>query len=285
MAYPLIKIGYQQFQVDLADLGGKILFAGVRFFFAGVLVLLFCKGKGVELDLRRKRDVWWIALLAVVNTTLHYMFAYIGLGYNSSARSTILDSMGGFILILLSLIFFSDDRLSKRKIFGCLLGITGIVVMNLQPGVDFFENITFQGDGMILLNACCGALGGVITRVVSKRVNMMYATGYSMLFGGAILLGMGIVVGTKSTWQITATGIFVLFLLVLISAVCFAVYNELLACHPISQVAIYNALIPVLGVFFAALLLKEALKWQYFLAVVMVALGIFVNNINEKQKA
>ena len=38
------------------------------------------------------------------------------------------------------------------------------------------------------------------------------------------------------------------------------------------------ALIPVLGVVFAALLLGEALKWQYFVAMFMVASGIFVTN-------
>ena len=41
LAYPLIKIGYQEFQITSADLGGKILFAGIRFLFAGMLVLVF----------------------------------------------------------------------------------------------------------------------------------------------------------------------------------------------------------------------------------------------------
>ena len=39
-------------------------------------------------------------------------------------------------------------------------------------------------DGMILLNAGCAALGGVITRVASKKMNMMQATGQSMMIGG-----------------------------------------------------------------------------------------------------
>ena len=38
LAYPLIKIGYQEFGIDSADLGGKILFAGIRVFLAGVFV-------------------------------------------------------------------------------------------------------------------------------------------------------------------------------------------------------------------------------------------------------
>ena len=41
LAYPLIKVGYEQFEIGSSDLGGKILFAGVRFFLAGLFVLIF----------------------------------------------------------------------------------------------------------------------------------------------------------------------------------------------------------------------------------------------------
>lgn len=46
LAYPLIKIGYQEYQIASADLGGKILFAGIRFLFCryvGFGILLFEK--------------------------------------------------------------------------------------------------------------------------------------------------------------------------------------------------------------------------------------------------
>lgn len=278
LAYPFIKMGYKEFQIASTDLGGKILFAGIRFLFAGLLVSCFCRLRKKKLELENTNDLWWLILLAIVNTTLHYMFAYIGLGYNPSARSTILDSMGGFFLIILSTILFSDDKLSVSKILGCTLGIAGVVAINLQPGEAFFADITFRGDGMILLNACCGALGGVITRITSKKMNMMPATGQSMMIGGALLLVIGFVIGTDSFWSFSISGTLVLTALIMISAVCFAVYNELLSYHPISKIAIYNALIPVLGVIFSALLLKEELKWQYAIAVMMVACGIYLVN-------
>ena len=282
LAYPLIKIGYQQFQINSDDLGGKILFAGIRFFFAGIFVLGFCRCNRISLQMKRKKDITWLIALAVVNTTLHYMFAYIGLGYNASARSTILDSMGGFLLIIFSIAIFADDKISSYKIVGCLLGFIGIIAINIHPGENFFENITFRGDGMILLNACCAAFGGIITRVVSKKMNIVQATGQSMLIGGALLLGIGLVIGTSSPWNWNIKGILVLLALTTISAVCFGVYNELLAYYPISKIAIYNALIPVLGVIFAALLLHEELKWQYLFAVSLVTCGIYLVNKNKQ---
>ena len=278
MAYPLIKVGYGIFEISADDLGGKLLFAGVRFLFAGLLVSAFCVCRKTKLDLKVRKDISWLLLLALINTALHYMFAYIGLSNNTSGRSTILDSMSGFFLIFLSTVFFADDKLNKRKVIGCVMGFAGIVLINVEPGGNFFENITFGGDGMILLNALCGAFGGVITRVVSKKMNIMSATGYSMAIGGALLVLAGLCIGTSGAWNLQIGGIVVLTALVLISAVCFAIYNELLAVYPISEIAIYNALIPVLGVMFAALFLNEPLKWQYFVAVLLVAAGICIVN-------
>ena len=278
LAYPFIKIGYKEFQIAPDDLGGKILFAGVRFFMAGVFVLLFCSFRKEPLRLQEKKDLRWLFLLALVNTTLHYIFAYIGLGYNPSARSTILDSLSSFVLIFLSTMIFADDRMSSGKIIGCLLGLAGIIVINIEPGGHFFENITFRGDGMILINVVFSALGGLLTRVVSRKMSIMPATGWSMMTGGMLILLIGLVIGQDHPWVITAKGLCVLFVLMMISAVCFAIYNELLAWHPISKISIYSALIPVLGVIFAALLLKEELKWQYFISVFLVAAGIWLVN-------
>ena len=282
LAYPFIKVGYGEFQIASDDLGGKILFAGVRFFMAGLFVTLFCVFVRKEkLDLKDRKDIRWLLLLALVNTTLHYMFAYIGLGYNPSGRSTILDSLGSFILIVISTMMFADDRMSSNKLIGCLLGLAGIVMINVEPGGNFFENITFRGDGMILLNAVFSALGGIITRIVSKKMNIMPATGLSMMIGGALMLGIGFAIGPDRPWNIGIKGLLVLFVLIMISAVCFAIYNELLAWHPISQISIYNALNPVLGVIFAALILKEDLKWQYLISVILVAAGIWFVNREE----
>ena len=284
LAYPLIKIGYQEFGIKPDDLGGKILFAGIRFLLAGVFVVLFCLVKKQKAEIKGYGDFLWLLMLAVINTTLHYMFAYIGLGYSTSSRATNLDSMGGFFLIILSVIIFSDDKFSANKLLGCILGISGIIAINIEPGMGFFENITFKSDGMILLNALCAGFGGIVTRVVSKKMNMMMATGQSMAVGGALLLTVGGFVGTTSEWNIDIKGMAVLLGLVMISAVCFAIYNELLSYHPISKVAIYNALIPVLGVIFAAFILGEKMKWQYFIAVGMVAMGIYLVNSNSLKK-
>ncbi len=277
LAYPFIKLGYGELQIAPTDLGSKILFAGIRFFMAGLLVLAFSAVQRRKLTVTGK-EMPALALFALVNTALHYLFSYIGLSYIPSSRSTILDSMNVFFLIILSGLFLADDTFNGKKILGCLLGFCGILTISITPGGGLFSNITFLGDGMILLNACCAAGGGLLTRFISKKMDMMAATGYGMSGGGLMLLAVGLAVGVRQPWNVTPWGVTILFVLILISAVCFGIYNMLLANHPISKVAIYNSLIPVFGVMFSSLLLKEPFAWQYILAACLTAAGIYTVN-------
>lgn len=275
LAYPFIKIGYSELGIN--DMAGKLFFGGIRFFLAGIIVALFTKNK---LNIKDKNAYKWLLLMALINTGLHYTFSYIGLAFNASSRSTIIDSMGSFITIILSLMIFTDDKISFNKILGCILGIFGIIIINIEPGSNLLSNITFMGDGMIFLNALCGGFGGIITRICSKKMNISKATGYSMALGGFMIMCLGIAFGFSFNWNITLKGISLLVILVAISALCFGVYNKLISLYPISKVAIYNALIPVLGVVFASLLLNEPLKWQYLVAMILVAGGILAINKN-----
>lgn len=280
LAFPLIKVGYRELHIAATDTGSKILFAGVRFTFAGLLILLFCLLTKKDLHIKGRSNFCWLLLFALVNTTLHYLFSYVGLGYIPSSRGTILDSMGNFFLIIFSCALFADDFFTWGKLWGCLLGLAGIFLINFEPGGNLFSNITFMGDGMLLLNALFSASGGIITRVISQKTNIMTATGYSMAIGGMALCFISLAAGPAAAWNLSPAGILVILALVMISAVCFYIYNQLLSYHPISKVAIFCSFVSVLGVFYSALLLGEPLKWQYVAAAVTVSGGVYIVNRN-----
>ena len=207
LAYPLIKLGYAQLHIASDDLGSKIGFAGIRFLFAGILVTILAIIQKRKFKVEQKSVVAWLLLFALVNTALHYLFSYVGLGYLPSSRSTILDSMNGFFAIILSCIIFEDDKFSKFKALGCILGFSGILLINIEPGQNFFQGISFRGDGMILLNAMCGAFGGIITRIISKKMDMTVATSLSMTIGGAFLCVVSAIIGPAARWTITTESI------------------------------------------------------------------------------
>ncbi len=278
-AYPLIKMGMGEFGISADMTGSKMLFAGIRFFISGLIILAIAQVTHRKFGIRRATDSWFILLYALLNTTLHYAFFYFGLSHNAGARSAILNSMSVFTVVILACIFFKSDKMTWRKAMGCVIGFLGILALNI--GGKESGSFTLLGDGMIILNALCGASASLLTRGLSKRVDVFVGTGYSLSIGGALLVIPALAMQGHLP-IITPWGIIILMLLIAISTVGFSLYNKLLSCNPVGKVAIYNSLIPVVGAVTSCLCLGEPFYWKYLLAGALATAGIYIINKGKK---
>lgn len=274
-AYPLIKLGMNEFGILPDMTGGKMLFAGIRFFVSGLIILAIAKPTGRRFGVRKTSDWWFILLFSLLNTTLHYAFFYFGLSHNAGARSAILNSMSVFTVVVFACLFFKSDRMTMRKALGCIIGFMGILALNL--GGKDSGRFTLLGDGMIILNALCGASASLLTRGLSKRVDVFVGTGYSLSIGGALLVLPGLAAGGTLP-VVSITGLVILLLLIAISTVGFSLYNKLLSCNPVGKVAIFNSLIPVVGAVTSCLCLGEVFYWKYVVAGALATAGIYIIN-------
>ena len=210
-----------------------------------------------------------------MNTALHYAFFYIGLSHSQGARASILNSLGTFILVLLACMFFKSDKLTIKKIIGCVIGFAGVFALNFGNGDS--GSFTMLGDGMIILNALCSAIAGLMTRGLGRRVDIFVGTGYSLTIGGVLLIIPSILIGGTLP-NITIKGIIILSLLIVISSLGFTLYNKLLSCNPVGKVAIFNSFIPVVGVITSCLCLGEPFYYNYIIAALLSAYGIYIIN-------
>lgn len=274
-AYPLIKLGFAEFGITQTMTAGKMLFAGVRFTLSGLIVLSIAACTKRRFSVATSSSWLYILLFALLNTGLHYYFFYVGLSYSAGARAAILNSLGVFMLVLLACVFFKSDRLTIRKIAGCVIGFAGIMALNL--GAADSGSFTFMGDGMIILNAFCSAFAGLMTRGLGKRVDVFVGTGYSLTFGGLMLVLPALFMGGGLP-NVTLAGVVILFLLICISTLGFTLYNKLLTCNPVGKVAIFNSLIPVVGAITSCLCLGEPFYFKYMIAAVLATAGIYIIN-------
>ena len=275
-AYPLIKLGFKEFAITPEMTGSKMLFAGIRFCLSGLIILAMAKGRGLSFRLRQGGDCGFLLLYALFNTTFHYAFFYFGLSHSEGARAAILNTLSVFTVVILACLFFKSDKLTLRKILGCLIGFLGILALNLggeQGGTGF----TWLGDGMIILNALSSAVASLMTRGLSQRVNVFVGTGYSLALGGFLLIVPGLLLGGTLP-LITPLGLLYLLLLIGISTTGFSLYNKLLSCNPVGKVAIYNSLIPVIGALTSCLCLGETFYTKYLIAGALATWGIYLVN-------
>ena len=274
-AFPLIKVGFGAFGITADMTGSKMLFAGIRFAAAGLIVLSVAKSSGRSFRASKIVDWRFILAFALMNTTLHYFFFYVGMSHSEGSRAAILNSLSTFLVVLLACACFKSDRLTPSKILGCAIGFSGILALNL--GGSESGRFTWLGDGMIVLNAICGACANLMTRGLSRRVDVFVGTGYSLSIGGLLLIIPGLLFGGTLP-QVNMLGITCLVLLVAISAIGFALYNKLLSLNPVGKVAIYNSLIPIVGAVTSCLCLGETFYFKYAIAGGLAALGIYIIN-------
>ena len=288
-ATPAIKIGYQVFQIDGGDTSSIILFAGIRFLLAGLLVVLF-QSLLRKRFLRPEREALPnIFALSMAQTVVQYLLFYVGLAHTSGVHGTILSGTGGFFSILMASLLFRYEKLTGAKVLGCVAGFGGIVVMNLSgmAGEGLFQ-VSLLGEGFVLFSQMSYALSGILVKRFSSRFDVVMLSGWQFVLGGSIMILVGLLTGGRIGLPTQAWGWVLMLYMGLISAVAYSLWGVLLQYNPVSSVAIYTFLTPLFGVLLSAAFLGEAeqaFSLRTLVALVLVCVGIFAVNRRQKETA
>lgn len=276
-AFPFIKLGYQSFRIDESDIGAKLLFAGLRFLFAGIMVYIisvFAEKRVVRL---KKCDILPVTALGLVQTAAQYIFTYIGIGFTSGTNTSIITACASFITVLAAPIFFKNDKLGIMKILGCVLGFMGVLAINWGGSISFDTGF---GDFMIFLSTISAAAGNLIAKKVSVGRNPVQITAFQLMIGGLVLTIIGIICGGQLPFG-RLQSILILLWLAFVSAAAFSIWTALLKYHPASMITVFNLLVPVFGTVLSGILLGEnVFKIETFISLLLISLGIAVVNLS-----
>lgn len=276
-AFPCIKIGYRLFQIGSSDTAAQILFAGCRFTLAGMLAVLFGSIAAGQILFPRKEAIGQVLWLSLLQTVLQYMFFYIGLAHTSGVKASIIEAMNVFVAILVASVLFRQEKLTVKKMLGCVLGFLGVVLVNLN-GMDF--HMSLLGEGFIFFSTVAYAFSSVFLKRFSEKSNPVMLSGYQFLTGGVIMIVIGYAMGGRIR-VVSAPALGLLFYLAVVSAAAYSVWGLLLKYNPVSKVTVFGFMNPVFGVLLSALLLGEreqAAGPVAVLSLVLVCIGIYVVN-------
>ena len=274
-AYPSIKSGYALMHILSGDIPGKLLFAGYRFFFAGLVLLVFCVLSGRKLRLESWSQAGEVCLLGLLQTSLQYVFFYIGLAYTTGVKGSIMNGTGTFFSVLMAHFIYHNDRLSVARVIGCLVGFGGVMVVNLSPDLLDFH-FSLAGEGSVVLAAFILSVGGIYGKRISQKMDSITLTGYQLTFGGAVLLVAGWLGGGHLEAFTLASGSLMAYM-VFLSAVAFALWTILLKFNRVGMISVFNFLIPIFGAALSAIFLGERIfEWKNLLALILVCGGIWL---------
>ena len=277
-AFPCVKIGYGLFEIDRDSAPSLMLFAGVRFTLAGLMVIAFGSVQQRKFLTPKPRNIWRVLLVALFQTAMQYTFFYIGLAHVSGVKSSVINGLGVFFTILAACFVFRTEKFNLIKLLGCVLGFGGVILINI--GGDFTFDFHFTREGFLLLSGLSAAVAAGCVKIFSKKENTTALCGYQFFIGGIVLVIIGASLGGKIP-SVSVGAVFMLIYLGFLSACAFTLQGHLLKYNPVSKVAVYKSTNPLFGAVFSAIILSESdqlLSPYTLIAIVLVCLGIFVIN-------
>lgn len=275
-AFPFIKLGYSSFGIGENDLGAKLVFAGLRFMLAGIMVFAVLLPAQRKVPALKRGDILPVTVLGLVQTAAQYIFTYIGIGFTSGANTSVITACASFFTVLFVPLFFKSDRLTVLKIAGCIIGFAGVLAINLggAPSAD-----TLFGDVMILFSTASAAAGNIISKKVASGRNPFTVTSYQLIIGGGVLLSAGLACGGLLNLA-DINGALILLWLAFVSAAAFSLWTALLKYHDASRISVFNLLVPVFGTVLSGLMLGESVfRPETLASLVLISLGIALINI------
>ena len=281
-AFPFIKLGYRLFAIDSSSTASIFCFAGVRFMLGSFLVLL----GSVLLQSRvprlpRGKVAAECCALGLWQTTFQYAFYYIAVAMLTGAFGGILNSTQSFLgVIFAHFIYGNADRMTPAKTLGCAVGFAGVLIGTLGN----HGGGSGWGVFCMLLATVVFTLSGPWNKSVTKKADSFAVCFLNLFVGGAALLLIGLAMGGR-LGRVTPAGVADLLYLAFICGAGYVIWALLMKNNPVSRIAIFGFVNPVVNVFLSALLNGEPLfRWQYVGALVLVCIGIWLVNKAPKKE-
>ena len=259
--------------------------AGLRFITAGLLMCAWLAFRGASLRVSRKqlRGAATVGLLLLAG----------GNGLVVLAERTVPSGVAALIVASIPLWIVVYRRIAGERIGadlfgGVSLGLAGVAVLVIPGGLS--GTIDPLGALMLIGATLSWALGTFLSPRLASPRNALVSTAYQMLAGGVALLIVATVAGepgridpaTFSIRSLAALG----YLVVFGSIVAFSAYTWLLQHAPVSLVATYAFVNPVVAVVLGALVLAEPITPTMLLgaAVIVVAVAFIVTRPNAMRR-
>lgn len=285
-AIPTLKISYQLLEIPSGDIFNRLVLAGIRFLLAGLLIGAFL-AVGKKETFSVDRSLWpGIAVFGLLNTTVQYMFFYVGVANTGAIQGVMLDMMKPLFVALLAHFLTRDDRMSREKAAGIGIGFGGILLANLDSvaGGGLAIRASAMGEGALVLSSLANAAAVMYGKRLMSSISTVKLNMYQFIIGALLLLGMGLAGAGGFHLRFNGAALALLVYSAILSAVAFVVWYGLIYKYSASSVTVHLFLIPVFGSIISSLLfVEEHLTWYVLASLVLIAAGIMM--VNGKLKA
>jgi drug/metabolite transporter (DMT)-like permease len=247
---------------------GPVVTVELRVLIAGIALLIYASIIRAKLEWRER---WpWYAIIGITNSAIPFaLIAYSEVRLTASLAS-ILNASTPLFTAILAAIFFRDP-LTSRKILGLILGFAGVVVLvgwsPLEPDLTTYLSVAAMLGATFFYG-----LSSNLTRLKLKGAPPLGAAVGSQLASSLALLPL--VPFNPAPAAPDLTVLLCLFGLALVcTAFAYILFFRLILETGATRASTVTFIVPVFGVLWGALFLRETVGLEKILACAIILIG------------
>ena len=251
----------------------------IRVAIAAVILWLIIVAKKIDIP---KTRIAWFALFVVglLNNAIPFCLIVWGQTQISSGMASILNATVPFFTVLVAGALLSDERITKGKMLGVVIGFIGTTIM-IGPGVL----LSGLSSGAVLgqIAVLGAALSYAIAGVWSRRFKtlgispLVIATGQTTM---AALMLLPLTLYVDQPWTLMNASIVtwgaMLGLAVLSTVLAYILYFRLIASAGATNAALVAFLIPISAILLGVIILDEQFTKAQAIGMALISLGLLI---------
>ncbi|MGW9123863.1 DMT family transporter [Paenibacillus chitinolyticus] len=254
-----------------------LLFAGLRIFIGGLILLIFALPRYRKLNMRHTWNIYLIS--ALLNIILFFGFQTFGLNMMPAGLFSTIVFMQPVLLGIGAWLWLGES-MTGFKIIGLILGFIGVAVISINDGSG---NISSAGILLGLASTITWTFGTIYMKKTSTKVDAIWLTTLQMIFGGIVLLVAGTTVEnwTDIVWNqpfISALSVIAIFC----TALTWLVFFLLVRSGEAGKIGSFNFLVPLIAIVISVLFLGETITPKMVVGLILIIIGVALVNLKLK---
>ena len=256
-----------------------------RWSMASVCILPFAFRKireQKEIILKNKSYIFWAALTGV---SIFNTFIYLGGHYTSAINLALIGTTSAPVFATLMAAIFLKESISRYRITGMIICITGILYLLCQGSLQKLANFHFgKGDVLVLISAFTFAIYNTLVRKKPAGISPIAFLAVIFTLGSLCLLPFYVYETMHSPAVQWTPNMFyiILYLGIGNSIIAFFCWNASIERLGAAGTALFGNLIPVFSTIEAVLFLGEIFSNIHLISGLLVIGGLIIANITGK---
>ncbi len=280
-AFICMLFGANTVAIKISLLGlGIFTTASLRFAIASVAICCWARATGKPLALGSGQLVKLIPVGVLFFFQL--TFFYLGQSKTTASHGTLITNALPFVIMVLAHFFIPDETITWKKITGMILGFSGVLLLfSDQVSLD---NDALHGDLIILMAVMFWGCNAVYIKKIIHDFHPVQITIYPMIMASPVLFICALFLDSEMVKFVNTSVLGAMFYQTFVTASFgFVTWNTMIRRYGATVLHSFIFIMPVSGVFFGVMLLKEPLTPNLILAIILVTTGLIVINKNGKR--